>query len=98
MLVCVIAIVANTRRSHYTLYLAAPPQSPLLLEGAACSGKTQLAYAVAPAANTHVERLQCYEGINQEHAIGRFDESLQRLFVELKSRGADPDWSALKSE
>ena len=26
-----------------------------------------------------VERLQCYEGINEEKAIGKFDEPLQRL-------------------
>ena len=45
-----------------TVYLAARLQKPLLLEGPAGSGKTQLAYAVAGAANTAVERLQCYEG------------------------------------
>jgi hypothetical protein len=49
-----------------TVYLAARLQKPLLLEGPAGSGKTQLAYAVADAADTTVERLQCYEGINEE--------------------------------
>ena len=68
-----------------TVYLAARLQKPLLLEGPAGSGKTQLAYAVAEAANTSVERLQCYEGINEEKAIGKFDEPLQRLCVELKA-------------
>jgi MoxR-like ATPase len=67
-----------------TVYLAAKLHKPLLLEGPAGSGKTQLAYAVAGAADTTVERLQCYEGINEEKAIGKFDESLQRLCVELK--------------
>ena len=81
-----------------TVFLAAALQRPLLLEGAAGSGKTQLAYAVAAAANTHVERLQCYEGINEEKAIGKFDESLQRLFVDLKSQATDPDWNTLKKE
>jgi len=52
-----------------TVYLAARLQKPLLLEGPAGSGKTQLAYAVADAGNTTVERLQCYEGINEEKAI-----------------------------
>ena len=42
-----------------TVYLAAKLQKPLLLEGPAGSGKTQLAYAVAEAADTAVERLQC---------------------------------------
>ena len=58
-----------------TVYLAAQLHKPLLLEGPAGSGKTQLAYAVAEAANTTVERLQCYEGINEEKAIGKFDEA-----------------------
>ena len=69
-----------------TVYLAARLQKPLLLEGPAGSGKTQLAYAIADAADTTVERLQCYEGINEEKAIGKFDEPLQRLCVELRSQ------------
>lgn len=81
-----------------TVYLAARLQKPLLLEGPAGSGKTQLAYAVADAANTIVERLQCYEGINEEKAIGKFDESLQRLCVELKSKSVGTDWEFLQAE
>lgn len=72
-----------------TVYLAARLQKPLLLEGPAGSGKTQLAYAVAQAADTTVERLQCYEGINEEKAIGKFDEPLQRLCVDLKTKSAN---------
>jgi len=54
-----------------------------------------LAYAVAEAANTSVERLQCYEGINEEKAIGKF-ASAAELWVELKGRpaasiGSPPD-------
>jgi MoxR-like ATPase len=70
----------------------------LLLEGPAGSGKTQLAYAVAEAADTVVERLQCYEGINEKKAIGRFDEPLQRLCVELKTKSSGVDWQALQTE
>ena len=81
-----------------TVYLAASLQRPLLLEGPAGSGKTQLAYAVAEAANTNVERLQCYEGINEEKAIGKFDEPLQRLCVELKARSSSVDWESLQTE
>jgi MoxR-like ATPase len=70
----------------------------LLLEGPAGSRKTQLAYAVADAADTIVERLQCYEGINEEKAIGKFDEPLQRLCVELKAKSVTVDWESLQTE
>ncbi len=81
-----------------TVYLAARLKKPLLLEGPAGSGKTQLAYAVAEAAGTIVERLQCYEGINEETAIGKFDEPLQRLCVELRGKSANVDWERLQGE
>jgi len=41
------------------VYLAACMRKPLLVEGPPGCGKTELAYAVAAAANTVVERLQC---------------------------------------
>jgi MoxR-like ATPase len=81
-----------------TVYLAAALHRPLLLEGVAGTGKTQLAYAVAEAAKTSVERLQCYQGIDEAKAIGKFDESLQRLCVELKSRNTTLDWELLANE
>jgi MoxR-like ATPase len=81
-----------------TVYLAAQLHKPLLLEGPAGSGKTQLAYAVAEAADTSVERLQCYEGICEEKAIGKFDEPLQRLCVELKAKSSDVDWEDLQTD
>jgi MoxR-like ATPase len=81
-----------------TVHLAAALHKPLLLEGPAGSGKTQLAYAVAEAAQTTVERLQCYEGINEEKAIGKFDEPLQRLCVELRAKSGDIDWASLRTE
>ncbi|MGH9511331.1 MAG: AAA family ATPase [Terriglobales bacterium] len=81
-----------------TVYLAVHLHRPLLLEGPAGSGKTQLAYAIAEAANTTVERLQCYEGINEEKAIGKFDEPLQKLCVDLKTKSANVDWELLRTE
>jgi MoxR-like ATPase len=62
------------------------------------AAKTQLAYAVAQAADTTVERLQCYEGINEEKAVGKFDEPLQRLWVELKGKSSTVDWESLQIE
>ncbi len=81
------------------VYLAAKLNKPILLEGPAGGGKTQLAYAVAQATETGVERLQCYEGINEEKAIGKFDEALQRLCVSLKAKmGHNLDWEALRTD
>jgi len=81
-----------------TVYLAACLHKPLLLEGPAGSGKTQLAYSVADAASTVVERLQCYQGINEDKAIGKFDESLQQLCVDLKAKSASVEWDGLQVE
>ena len=78
------------------VYLAAKLQKPLLLEGPAGSGKTQLAISVAAAANTHVERLQCYRGVTEDKAIGRFDEGLQRLYMEF-SKGQHENWQMVQA-
>jgi MoxR-like ATPase len=80
------------------VYLAARLNKPILKEGPPGSGKTQLAYAVAEATGAEIERLQCYEGIDEEKAIGRFDESLQRLAVELYSKSNIVQWHELKQE
>jgi MoxR-like ATPase len=77
------------------VFLAAKLQKPLLLEGPAGSGKTQLALSVAAAAGTHVERLQCYRGVSEDKAIGRFDESLQRLYMEF-SKGQHENWQSVQ--
>lgn len=52
-----------------TVYLAGRLNKPILLEGPPDSGKTELAYAAAKGAGAIVERLQCFDGINEE-AIG----------------------------
>ena len=79
------------------VFLAAKLQKPLLLEGPAGSGKTQLAISVAAAAGTHVERLQCYRGVTEDKAIGRFDEGLQRLYMEF-SKGQHENWQSVQDE
>ena len=78
------------------IFLAAKLQRPLILEGPAGSGKTQLALSVAKAGNTHIERLQCYQGVTEAQAIGSFDLGLQRLYLEF-SKNQYSDWQSIQA-
>mgnify|MGYP003694327003 CR=1 FL=1 len=79
------------------VYLAARMQKPVIVEGPPGCGKTALAQAIAAAGNTVIERLQCYEGINEEKAIGKFDGALQKLFLETQGDRLQKDWDAIRS-
>ena len=79
------------------VYLAARMQKPVIVEGPPGCGKTALAQAIASAGNTVIERLQCYAGINEEKAIGKFDGALQKLFLETQGDRLQKDWDAIRS-
>ena len=97
-------LAAKLRAARYLIdpvtlevvYLAARMRKPLLVEGPPGCGKTELAYAVAAAANTVVERLQCYAGMTEEKIIGKFDEALQRLYLETQASDLGQDWSRIR--
>jgi MoxR-like ATPase len=80
----------------YHVLLAARLKKPLLVEGPPGGGKTELARVVAAAARTRLIRLQCYEGITEEKAIGNFDEGLQRLYLSVRDPPEAADWNELK--
>src|SRR5674476_103901 len=52
-----------------TVYLASELGKPLLVEGPAGVGKTELARAVATATSADLVRLQCYEGVDEARAL-----------------------------
>lgn len=78
------------------VYLASRMQKPIIVEGPPGCGKTALAQALAVAGDTVIERLQCYEGINEEKAIGKFDGALQKLFLETQGDRLQKDWDAIR--
>ena len=99
-------LAAKLRAARYIIdpvtlevvYLAARMRKPLLVEGPPGCGKTELAYAVAAAANTVVERLQCYVGLTEEEVIGKFDEGLQKLFLDTQAANLGQDWDQIRSQ
>lgn len=78
------------------VYLAARMQKPLLIEGPPGCGKTEIAYAIAEAGGATLERLQCYIGISEEKAIGKFDEALQKLFLETQGESLKKNLSEVR--
>jgi MoxR-like ATPase len=74
-----------------TVYLAAALEKPLLIEGPAGVGKTQLAKAVAEATNAELIRLQCYEGLDEARALYEWNYKKQLLRIQAAGEQA---WDA----
>jgi MoxR-like ATPase len=77
------------------LYLAITLDKPLLLEGEAGVGKTEVARALAAALELRLIRLQCYEGIDAHQALYDWNYPKQLLHIRALSageaKGADVD-------
>jgi MoxR-like ATPase len=63
------------------LYLAVTLEKPLLLEGPAGVGKTQIAKTLSQLQKTKLIRLQCYEGLDASHAIYEWNYQRQLLSI-----------------
>src|SRR5918996_2209956 len=68
------------------LYLALAMQRPLLLEGEAGVGKTEVARTLARVLEAELVRLQCWEGIDASQALYEWDYARQLLYA----RGLQP--------
>jgi MoxR-like ATPase len=65
------------------VFLALKLQRPLFLEGEAGVGKTEIARTLAQGLNTQLIRLQCYEGLDINHALYEWNHSRQLLEIRL---------------
>ena len=75
------------------LHLALVLERPLLLEGAAGVGKTQVARCLAGLCDTRLIRLQCYEGLDASHAIYEWNYQRQLLAIRAAGDGVTgEDW------
>lgn len=66
-----------------TLFLANALEKPILAEGPAGTGKTELAKACAAATGRELIRLQCYEGIDEARALYEWEYAKQLLYTQL---------------
>src|SRR5580692_4780819 len=71
------------------VYLGDRLGKPVLVEGPAGTGKTELAKSVAAAAGRPLIRLQCYEGLDESKAIYEWDYRRQLLQLQLRRPGDD---------
>jgi MoxR-like ATPase len=72
------------------VFLAQQLEKPVLIEGPAGVGKTELAKVVATATGSQLIRLQCYEGLDEAKALYEWEYSKQLLYTQiLKERFSD---------
>jgi MoxR-like ATPase len=78
------------------IYLAERLEKPVLVEGPAGTGKTQLAKSVAEITGSRLIRLQCYEGLDESKALFEWNYKKQLLRIQAE-RNAD-DWSDIEDD
>ena len=77
-----------------TVFLADRLGKPLLVEGPAGVGKTELAKAVAAATGAELIRLQCYEGIDEARALYEWNYRRQLL----RMQATESDWESARDD
>ena len=66
-----------------TVYLALKLEKPVLVEGPAGVGKTELAKCIASALNIELIRMQCYEGLDKSKALYEWEYAKQLLYTQI---------------
>ena len=71
-----------------SVFLSLQLNKPLLVEGPAGVGKTEIAKVMAAALQTDLIRLQCYEGLDATHALYEWNYQRQLLHIKLTENGS----------
>ena len=99
------AVLEALRRVDYladtstagVVFLADRLEKPVLVEGPAGVGKTELAKALAPATGARLIRLQCYEGLDESKALYEWNYKKQLLRIQA-DREHERDWETVESD
>ena len=79
-------------------YLADRLQKPILVEGPAGTGKTQLAKSIAEITDARLIRLQCYEGLDESKALYEWNYKKQLLRIQTERGEQGEDWTEIKDD
>jgi MoxR-like ATPase len=79
------------------VYLADRLEKPVLVEGPAGVGKTELAKAIAEVTGSRLIRLQCYEGLDESKALYEWNYKKQLLRIQA-DREHEGDWATVESD
>src|SRR3979409_6394 len=79
------------------VFLADRLEKPVLIEGPAGVGKTELARSVAASTGARLIRLQCYEGLDESKAIYEWNYKKQLLRIQA-DREHEGDWETVESD
>ncbi len=79
-------------------YLADKLSKPILVEGPAGTGETQLAKSIAEITGAKLIRLQCYEGLDESKALYEWNYKKQLLRIQTERGEQGDDWTEIKDD
>ena len=98
-------VIARLREADYladagiagVVFLADRLEKPVLVEGPAGVGKTELAKAIAQVTGSRLIRLQCYEGLDEAKALYEWNYKKQLLRIQV-DKGHESEWEDVESD